>query len=84
MKQIISIQNAKYLQDYKIALKFNDNKENIVDFENFITYSQHPDIQKYKDINLFKKFHLEYGELEWDDYDLAFPIYDLYKGRVER
>ena len=32
--------------------------------------------------DLFKKFNLEYGELQWNDYDLAFPIYDLYKGTI--
>ena len=83
MKQLISIQTAKYLKDYKTALKFNDNKENIVDFESFIIHSQHPDVKKYKDIKLFKKFNLEHGDLEWNDYDLVFPVYDLYKGKIE-
>ena len=41
----------------------NDGKENILDFKNFIIKSQHPDIKKYQDLNLFKKFNLEYGEL---------------------
>jgi hypothetical protein len=40
------------------------------------------DIKKYKDKDLFKKFNLEYGELQWNDYDLAFPVYDLYKGII--
>jgi hypothetical protein len=83
MSQLISIEKANYIDDYKIYLQFNDGKENILDFENFILKSQHPDIKKYKDKNLFKNFNLEYGELEWNDYDLAFPIYDLYQGSIE-
>jgi len=80
MSKLISIEKAKYIDNYRISLLFNDGKKKIVDFKNFILKSQHPDIKKYQDINLFKNFNLEYGELEWNDYDLAFPIYDLYKG----
>ena len=82
MFKFLSIEKAKYIDDYKIYLQFNDGKENILDFENFILKSQHPDIKKYKDKNLFKNFNIEYGELEWNDYDLAFPIYDLYQGSI--
>lgn len=78
MKQYISIEQASYVDEYKIHLKFNDGKENTVDFRNFILSSQHPEIKKYQDKNLFKNFNLEYGEIEWNDYDLVFPIYDLY------
>ena len=83
MSKLISIEKAKYIDNYKISLLFNDGKENILDFKNFIIKSQHPDIKKYEDLKLFKKFNLEYGELEWNNYDLAFPIYDLYKGTIE-
>ena len=83
MYKVISIEKAKYIDDYKIYLLFNDGKKNIIDFKNFIVKSQHPDIQKYKDLNLFKNFNLEYGEIEWNDYDLTFPIYDLYNGTIE-
>ena len=83
MLKLISIEKAKYIDDYKIYLQFNDGKENILDFKNFIIKSQHPDIKKYQDLKLFKKFNLEYGELEWNDYDLVFPIYDLYQGSID-
>ncbi|CAA6809531.1 MAG: Unknown protein [uncultured Sulfurovum sp.] len=82
MEQYISIEKAHYVDEYKIYLKFNDGKENTLDFKNFILTSQHPEIKKYQDKNLFKNFNLEYGEIEWNDYDLAFPIYDLYEGKV--
>jgi hypothetical protein len=76
MEQYISIEKAQYVNDYKIAFRFNGGKESILDFQNFITQFQHPDIRKYKDINLFKKFSLVYGDIEWNDYD-------LYEGSIE-
>ena len=82
MPDIISIKEANYIEDYKISLLFNDGKNNILDFKNFISKSQHPDIKKYENLNLFKRFNLEYGELQWNDYELVFPINDLYKGKI--
>jgi len=82
MEQLLSIETAEYVSDYKIHLKFNDGTENTIDFSDFILNSQHPDIRKYQDIDLFKNFNLVFGEIEWNDYDLAFPIYDLYQGRI--
>jgi len=35
MSKLISIEKAKYINDYKISLLFNDGKENILDFKNF-------------------------------------------------
>jgi len=46
MSKLISIEKAQYVEDYKISLLFNDGKENILDFKNFIIKSQHPDIKK--------------------------------------
>ncbi len=59
-----------------------EGKENTIDFKPFIFSSSHPDIKKYQDKKLFQNFHLEYGEIEWNDYELAFPIYDLYEGQI--
>ena len=82
MNKVLNIDEAKYVNEYKIYLKFNDGKENTIDFKPFIFSSSHPDIKKYQNKKLFQNFHLEYGEIEWNDYELAFPIYDLYQGQV--
>ena len=79
MVDYLEIESAKYIGGYKLELTFNDGKINIVDFENFILGSGHPEIKKYQDKNLFKNFNLTYGELEWGDYDLVFPISDLHE-----
>ena len=42
----------------------------------------HPEIRKYLDKRRFKKFTVDRGHLHWDDYELIFPIADLYAGRI--
>ena len=79
MVNYLEIESAKYIDDYKLELIFNDGKINVVDFENFLFSSGHPEIQKYQNKSLFKNYNLTYGELEWGDYDLVFPISDLYE-----
>ena len=82
MDKIISIKKANYIGEYKIYFEFNDGNKRVIDFKNFIFLSNHPDIKKYKNKELFKNFKLSYGEIEWNDYELAFPIYDLYSGKL--
>jgi len=79
MVDYLEIQSVKYIDDYKLELTFNDGKINVVDFENFLFRSHHPEIQKYQDKNLFKNYNLTYGEIEWGGYDLVFPVSDLYE-----
>ena len=63
-------------------MTFSDAKEVVVDFGAFIRNAAHPDIKKYRDLGLFKSFELKNGDLEWNDYELAFPVYDLYQGKI--
>jgi len=78
----LRIESAKYLSDYAIRIKFSDGNEKIVDFKTFLSKSAHPSIKKYLDENRFSKFSLTDGNLNWNDYDLIFPISDLYKGQI--
>jgi len=82
MNKYFSIEEAEYIHDYTIKLIFNDGRETEVDFSDFIKKSHHPDIAKYQDLKKFKKFHLTYGDLEWNDFELSFPINDLYQGKI--
>lgn len=54
-------------------------EKNIINFKNLIILLKCSDIRKYEDENLFKSFDLKYGKILWNDYDLVFSIYDLYK-----
>ncbi len=79
----LRIDSAKYLSDFAIRIKFNDGHERLVDFKPFLSKSIHPSIKKYLvEIN-FSNFSLTDGNLNWNDYDLIFPISDLYHGRIE-
>lgn len=79
----LKIDSDKYLSDYTIQIKFSDGNERCVDFKPFLSKSLHPSIKKYLDENLFSNFSLTDGNLNWNDYDLIFPISDLYHGKIE-
>lgn len=79
---VIELTSADYVEGYKIRLQFSDGKDRILDFESFLRRSLNPMIQAYLDFDKFKQFTVEYGDLQWNDYDLCFPIADLYEGRV--
>ncbi|HEY3875960.1 MAG TPA: hypothetical protein VGM92_10820, partial [Candidatus Kapabacteria bacterium] len=49
----------------------------------FLRDSTHPDVKKYLDVRNFKAYHIEYGDLMWGDFDLIFPIIELYQGKIE-
>lgn len=74
----INVIDAKYLGDYTIRIYFNTNENRVVDFKPFLMKAVHPAIKKYIDENLFKSYKIENGNLNWNDYDLIFPINDLY------
>lgn len=75
----IKILKADYLNEYKLKLIFSDGKTNVVDFETFLLSAKNPMASKYKDVQEFKKFDLTYGDLQWNDYEMCFPIWDLYE-----
>lgn len=79
---VIDIEMAEYVHGYKLRLKFSNNEECIVDFGHFLNNALNPMIRKYLKPDNFKNFAVEYGDLFWNDYDLCFPIADLYEGRI--
>lgn len=78
----LRIESANYLSDFAIRIKFSDGNEKLVDFKPFLSKSVHPSIKKYLDEKKFSNFNLIEGNLNWNDYDLIFPISDLYSGRI--
>ncbi len=79
---IIEIKSAQYIGDYAIRVFFSDGSNKLVDFKAFLELSLHPAIRKYLDEALFKAFQIAEGNLNWNDYDLIFPIEDLYAGKI--
>ncbi|MGE0085312.1 MAG: DUF2442 domain-containing protein [Desulfococcaceae bacterium] len=73
---------AEHLGGYRLRLLFSDNRERMIDFEPFLSRSINPMIKKYLNPHEFRKFSVEYGDLTWNDYDLCFPLADLYEGKI--
>ena len=78
----LEIVRAEYVSGYKIRLTFNDGTVRVMDFEPFLRKALHPDVTKYRQLRHFKGFHLHYGDLMWGDFDMIFPITDLYHGTI--
>lgn len=78
----ISIINAEYLGKHNIRFLFSDESEKIVDFSRFLSQAKNPMTRKYLDENLFRDFNIQYGDIVWKDYELCFPIWDLYQGEI--
>ena len=80
--ELIEIKSAKYIGDYAIRVYFMDGSDRLIDFKSFLESSLHPSIRKYLDEKKFKQFKILDGNLNWNDYDLIFPVDDLYKGNI--
>ena len=76
----MKVVTAKYLNDYKIEITFDDNKRNVVDF--LPALKKYATCKKYLDITLFKKFKVDSGNIVWgDDWEMIFKIEDLYENK---
>jgi hypothetical protein len=78
----VDITAAEYAGGYRLRLAFSDDTARTVDFEQFLSRSHNPMIRKYLDPEKFADFSVQYGDLVWHDYELCFPVADLYEGRV--
>ena len=78
----IDVVGAEYVSDYKVRLTFNDDTSRVVDFEPFLRRTQHPDLTRYRAFKKFKSFRLVDGNLMWGDYEMIFPVWDLYRGKI--
>lgn len=76
------IVKANLISDYKIEVTFSDGKTKTIDFEPFLSKCQHPLIRKYLNPNTFKQFKIVHGNLNWNDFDMIFPLSDLRKGEI--
>jgi len=82
MNAEINIVGAKYMEGYRIRLEFEDGSFQEINFKTFLVESLHPEIRAFLDLEKFMGFRLEYGDLVWGDYELCFPISDLYDNKI--
>ena len=79
---LIEVKTARYIGDYAIRVTFCDGNSKLVDFKPFLENSLHPSIRTYLDEDKFTNYQIVDGNLNWNDYDLIFPIEDLYQGNI--
>jgi hypothetical protein len=79
---VISIIRAEYTAEYRIILTFSDGIEKEIDFGPFLRNAKNPMARKYLDKKLFRNFKIKYGDIIWNDYEMCFPIWDLYEGKI--
>ena len=81
--KFLRVDRAEYDSDYKVRVAFNDGTQRIVDFGLFLMQHPHPQYNKYRDVELFKSFSIDMGNLVWgENWDLIFPIEQLHKGKI--
>lgn len=79
----ISVIDANYKGNLQVEVVFNDAHKSVIDFSAFFETHSHPQYNKYRKPEQFKKFKIENGNLVWGkDWDMIFPVWDLYKGAV--
>jgi hypothetical protein len=73
--------SAKYIDDYKVELIFDDKKINVINFLPVI--KSNPVCKKYLDVTEFKKFNLDQGNIVWGkNWDMIFTIESLYNNTL--
>lgn len=80
--ETIEVVSAEYKQNYDLNLTFSNGTVMLIDFRPFLSRSLNPSITKYLDKTLFRNFEIISGNLNWNDYDLIFPVEDLYQGKI--
>jgi len=79
---LIEVTSAKYVGNFAIRINFNDGTSRLVNFKPFLESSLHPSIRQYLNENKFQKFEIVDGNLNWNNYELIFPLEDLYEGKM--
>jgi len=75
---MLSIVDAKYQDDYKILVEFNDHRKEVVDLKDFILNGKLKPFKQLQNIEKFKNFTVDYT-IKWsDELDLA-PEYLYFK-----
>ena len=77
----MKVLSAKYIDDYKVEIIFDDKKKNIINFLPAI--KSNPVCKKYLDISKFKKFKVDQGNIVWgNNWDMIFTLDSLYNNTL--
>ncbi len=73
------IKKVSHIEDYKLKVEFTNGTVKNIDLFNFISNSPHHLIHKYLDIDLFKRFYVDYTVC-WGDNDFDINPQKIYQG----
>ncbi|HVY75931.1 MAG TPA: DUF2442 domain-containing protein [Puia sp.] len=84
MYQGALVNEAEFVKGNTLLVKFTDGVSREIDFSKFLNASSTPKyLKEYKKESKFRNFRIENGNLVWGkDWDLIFPIPQLYKGEI--
>jgi hypothetical protein len=80
--ELLEIKSATYIGDFAVRVEFNDHHKVLVDFKPFLMKALRPGIRKYQEELYFKQFKIVDGNLNWNDYEMIFPLDDIYKVKI--
>ena len=78
----VNIVQAEPAGGYRLGLTFSDSHKTLVDLAPILERSLNPQTRQFLDAERFLSFRLEWGNLVWGDYEMCFPIEELYEGRA--
>jgi Protein of unknown function (DUF2442) len=78
----VHVQVVHHVRAWRLRIEFSDGKVTEVNFEPFLRASAHPAIRRHLQPRRFKQFAITDGVLQWNDFDLIFPMADLYDGVI--
>lgn len=82
-KPVVNVVSAVQTDEYRLRIGFDDGTEREIDFKPFLNGSHHPSLRAYLDAKRFQSFRIEFGDLVWGDYEMCFPVMDLYQGQID-
>ena len=78
----LSVVSARVVALLTLAITFSDGETCTVDFGPFLRAAGHPDVRAYLGDERFGQFRAVDGNVNWNDYDLIFPVADLCRGVI--
>lgn len=64
---MLHVESAKYYEDYKITIVFNDGSSHLIDLKNTIFSDSRAIINALKDLSLFKDFTIKNHTISWSN-----------------
>ena len=80
-EDVLKVVSAEYIGGLSLKLTFSDGFVRILDFSEYLSSHPHPQHDLYQNPDKFREFYLDCGNLVWGkDWDMIFPVEDLYTG----